>query len=138
MKRHEVITKYREAITAAMIECYRAVVESDGRIMSHLYIWEDGEVETLEAPQGDAGWLKARDAEPRKLFPVTDIEEPAGFSIWDYSEHGEPEDPADRETLRAEIIDYLMESYTDTVPDRLGYIIQEAEEEAAYDDGYYF
>lgn len=126
MTRYEAITKYRNTIEAEMVRLYRSVVDSNGRVMYKLYVWEDGEIEVMEAPQGDNGWLKANDYEPRKLFPVTDIEESADFSIWDASEYGEPEDPAEAEALREEIIEYEVTRYENVVPDIIDNILDEA------------
>lgn len=133
MKRSEALTKYYSKIAEDMTAHYREVIENDGRIQYAIYVWEDGEIERLLEPQGGNGWLKPRDYEPRELFYVTTIGEPASFSIWDCSEYGEPEDETERETQREEIIDWLAGEYASNVRDVLDAIIEEAETDERYD-----
>jgi hypothetical protein len=131
MKNSEAIRKYYDTIRDALLDCYRTVLECNGRIQYKVYVWEDGEIERLEAPQGDTGWLQAREYEPRKLFYVDLIDAPF-FDPWDYSDVGKPDDDAEAEALRQEIIDYLVESFEADVDDRLDHIIQNAEEAEKY------
>ena len=130
MTRLQAIRKYRDKITADMVECYKAVIESNGSIQYRLYVWEDGELEHLLEPQGGNGWLKPRDMEPRKLFYVTTIGESSSFCIWDFAENGIPEDYTERDNLREEIIDWLVGGYEDSVAD----VIDAIEDEAEYED----
>lgn len=140
MKASEAIRKYYDTIRAEMISCYRTVLECSGRIQYKIYIWCDGEIERLEAPQGDSAWLQPRDAEPRDLFHVVTVDAPF-FDVWDYSETGKPEDPAEADELEREIIDYLVDSYdTESADEILSAAISDAEEAEAYqaeDDKYY-
>ena len=128
MKKSEAIAKYYGDIAAAMAERYRAVIECDGRIQYKIYVWEDGEIECLEGVQGDSTWLQARDMEPRELYYVCTIDAPC-FDAWDYTDHFAPDDEAEREAERKEIIDYLVAEYETNVADVLDDIISDAERE---------
>ena len=131
MKRSEIITENYEAIADEMTELYRTALECDGRIQYKLYIWEDGELESLQGPQGDTSYLQPRSAEPRRLFYVCTVTAFAG--PWDYADHAAPEDEAERETERAEIVDWLMREYRANASDVLDIIIDEAEREERYE-----
>ena len=134
MKRSEIITEHYEEIKNAMIEHYRYVVEADGRVQYGIYIWEDGELEYLYEAQGSNSWLEPRRMEPRELFYVCTIEESPSFNLWDYADEGMPEDEAEQETMSEEIIDWLVESYTDNVDEVLDGIISDAEEMERYQE----
>ena len=131
MKKSEAITKYSGDIAEIMVNRYRTVLECDGRIQYKIYVWEDGEIECMEGPQGDNSWLQAKNNEPRELFYVCTIDSPC-FDPWDYSDHGAPEDDDEREAERSEIIDWLVNDYKDNVSDKLDEIIEEAEREESY------
>lgn len=133
MKRSEAIVKYYDAIRAEMIDLYRTVIECDGRIQYKLYVWEDGEIERLEGPQGDNAWLRPRDMEPRELYYVDTIEVSPSFSVWDSYDEVPPEDEAERENLVNEIVDWLCDSYKETIDEHLDAIIEEAEYEEQFD-----
>ena len=134
MKRSEAIEKYYDKIKADMVELYRSVIECDGRIQYTIYVWEDGELEHLEQPQGGNSWLQPRDCEPRELFCVTTIDVGPGFDIWDCSERGAPDDEDERETMRNEIIDWLVDEYEANVEELLDSIIEETKHWEKYDD----
>ena len=136
MKQTEVITSNKDAIIDAMKSAYRAVLHSDGRIAVQIYIWEDGELETLEDVQGSTSWLQARDAEPRRLYYVTTVDAGPCFDIWDASENGKPDDPDEAAALQDEITDWLMESYVESLPDLWDYIVTQAEYADEDDDEY--
>ena len=138
MKNSEAIRKYYDIIRDTLLDCYRSVLECDGRIQYKVYIWEDGEIERLEAVQGDTGWLKARDYEPRDLFYVDLIDAPF-FDPWDYTNESVPDEETERDAMKEEIIDYLVESFEADVDDRIDHIIRSAEEEETYErDGEYY
>ena len=134
MKRSEAIEKYYDKIKADMVELYRSVIECDGRIQYGIYIWEDGELEHLEEVQGGTGWLKPRDYEPRELYYVTTIYVDPSFDIWDCSESGAPDDEDEREAMREEIIDWLVDDYKANVSDTLDSIIEDVKRREKYDD----
>lgn len=131
MKKADIIRKYYDTIRNALIDCYRTVLKCNGRIQYKIYIWEDGEIERLEAPQGDTGWLKPRNCEPRALFYVDLVDAPF-FDPWDYTEEPKPEDESERESMEEEINDYLVDSFIQDVDDRLEHIIEDAEELERY------
>lgn len=133
MKYSEIINANYDRITEELISDYRSVIESEGRIQYKVYIWEDGEIETLCGPQGDNSWLKPRDAEPRHLYCVTVVDADPSFSIWDYSDEGEPDDEDERETMRAAIIDWLVDEYSQRISETMDEIISEAEEDEQRD-----
>lgn len=125
MKSSEAIVKYYDKIRETMIECYRSVIECGGRIQYKVYVWEDGEIVTLEGVQGDNSWLQPRDMEPRKLFAVDTVSVSPGFDIWDYAEDGMPDDEIERETMQEQIIDWLVESYESQIDETLDAIIED-------------
>lgn len=131
MKRSECITKHSGDIAETMVNRYRTVLESEGRIQYKIYVWEDGEIECLEGVQGDNAWLQPKDREPRELFYVCTIDSPC-FDPWDYTDHAAPDDEDEREAERAEIIDYLVNDYEENVSDILNAIIKEAETEEKF------
>jgi len=132
MKRSEIISAHREVIAAYMVEHYRIVLECGGKVQYKLYIWEDGELEGLEGPQGDNSWLKARDMEPRELFYVCTIGSPY-FDPWDCTDHAAPDDEEEREREEREIIDWCVDEYKAAIDEKLDAVIEDAEREEEYD-----
>jgi len=128
MKASEIIISNYDRIKQEMIDLYKTVVSCNGRIQYSLYIWEDGEFERLEEPQGGNGWLKAKQYEPRQLFYITYIDVGPGFSIWDYCEDGRPDDPKEAEELESDIIDWLVCEYEANIDDVLDGIIRDKKE----------
>lgn len=111
MKKSEALVKYQSEIIQAMIHYHDAVLHSMGRAQYRLYIWDDGEIEAMEQPQGDHSYLAPRECETRDLFYITTITEGPGFDPWDAAGSAPPEDDAEREAAEAEIIAWLSESY---------------------------
>ena len=132
MKRSEAITQHREAIAKEMIEDYRIVLNASGRIEYKIYIWDDGEIEYMQVPQGDTGYLVPRDAETRDLFFVTTVASPY-FDPWDVADHAAPDDKDVREAERKEIIDYMVDEYTSNLSDLIDQIIEGAEQDEKYE-----
>ena len=128
MKKSEIIRENLKAISEAMIERYKIVLKCHGQVQYKIYIWEDGEIECLEGPQGDNSRLAPRQNEPRKLFYVTTVDHPF-FDPWDMADHSAPDDDAEREAEEADIIDWCVDSYEEALPDKLDTIIAEAEDE---------
>ena len=110
MTRKEVIEANREKLADKMRNLYRDVLDCDGRIEYSVYIWDDGEIETLEQTQGGNGWLKPKEWEDRKLFFVATIDSPF-FDPWDCYPDPKPEDEEEAETIRNEIIDECVDDY---------------------------
>lgn len=134
MKKSEIIRKYRDTIAAEMVRLYKSVIESDGHIRYGIYIWDDGEIRILEDVQGGNSYYVPDSTETRVLSAVCVIDVGAGFDIWDYTESDKPEDDDEREQMRDEIIDYLVEGYEESVPDLLDEIIKDAEEYERYEE----
>ena len=130
MKRSEIISKYRDSISDTMRVLYRSVLESDGRIQYKLYVWEDGELELLEEPQGGNDDLQPRRHEPRELFYVDTITE---GNPWDYVNDSVPDDDDERDKYYNELLDFLAGSYHFGLPGRIDDIIAEAEREEFFD-----
>lgn len=124
MRDFEIVEKYRKVIAAEMVEKYRTVLDCAGKIQYRIYVWEDGEIESLEQVQGDCGYLKANDNEPRQLVYVTTISAPC-FDPWDFSDHGAPDDPEEQEAEEREIIDYLVGEYEQTTSDVIDSAIEQ-------------
>ena len=132
MKRSEIIAANYSKIAEAMVEKYKDVIESDGRIQYAIYIWEDGELEYLYGVQGDNSYLKPRDMEPRELYYVTNIDEPL-FNPWDVADQPEPENEAERDAIHKEVIDYCVSRFEDSVSDYLDAIIEGAQYEEKFE-----
>lgn len=131
MKRSEVIKKYRQEIEAEMERMYRNVVSCYGRIQYQLYIWEDGEIEALQGPQGDNSYLKEKDWEPRTLYYVTKIGG-SYINLWDFTDHSKPDDESEAEQEEEEIIEWLVNEYhADEVLDE---VIEEYERQEKYEE----
>lgn len=126
MKRSEVIKNNKESLMNAMIECYQDILEFGGDCQYKIFIWDDGELELLFGPQGDHSSLAAHEMEPRELYYVCTISEPH-FDPWDCTDHSAPEDEAERETEKKEIIDWCVTRYKESVLETLNRIIDEAE-----------
>lgn len=132
MKKSEVLKAYRDSIAESMVEHYRAVLESEGRIEYKIYIWDDGELEVMEEVQGSNDYLVAKDWETRTLHYVATIDSPC-FDPWDYTEEDKPDDDDERETMEQDIINYLVSEYRrEGVWDTLREIIREAERDEKY------
>jgi len=111
MKKFDVIEKYWDKIGDAMGDAYEHVLNCDGRVQVSIYIWEDGEIQTLEDVQGGNSYLVPKDWESRELFFITTIEA-SFFDAFDYVDYTEiPEDEDEREELRDETIKYLISDY---------------------------
>jgi len=129
MKKSEIIKTYRKDIAQAMVNRYRTVLDSNGRIQYKVYVWEDGEIECLEGVQGDNSYLKAKDTEPRELFYIATISWPC-FDPFDYWDGSTLDDETEKETARQQIIDYLVDEYErEGVSDALDAILAEAQYE---------
>lgn len=122
MKKSEVIRKYYNKIAEAMVEQYRIVLNSHGRIQESIYVWDDGSVTVLEDVQGGNMYYSA----VNNLTYVCTIEKPF-FDPWDYTDHGAPDDPDEREEEEAEIIEWLVSEYERNIADVIDPIIDEAE-----------
>lgn len=127
MKKSEIIAKYADAIAETMVNRYREVLKAHGINQYKVYVWEDGEIECLHGPQGDNSFLSPRDNEPRDLVYVDTVSCPC-FDPWEVDDRPEPEDEAEREKAEAEIIDWCVEDYENSLQDRLDVIIANADE----------
>lgn len=128
MKRSEIISQYADEIKAAMADSYRSVLDCNGKVQYRIYVWDDGEIRTLEGVQGDNGYLVAGDAADRKLYFVCTVSEPF-FDPWDSTDHAAPDDEEQREAERQEIIAWCMEAYEANMNDIVAQIINDAKEE---------
>ena len=128
MNKSEVISTFRKEIENKMVNLYRIVLNCNGEIQYQMYIWENGEIETLEGCQGDNNFLKAKDGEQEKLFYIATIKSPC-FYAFDYTYEPEPEDETEREIMRQQIIDYLVDEYEhNSVPDFIDCILEHTKE----------
>lgn len=112
MKKSEILREHYDEILDALKAAYTDVIQSRGRIQVKVYIWEDGEIETLTDAQGSSTRLAPRDAEPRQLYHVATVEKPF-FDPWDYSNDPKPEDADEAEKAEEEIISWYIDEYTD-------------------------
>ena len=91
MKHSEVIEKNWDKIKEAMENAYRNCI--GGRTQEKIYIWEDGEIETLFGAYGDNSFLVPKDYEERELYYITTVStsDPRDFIVDDISEMTEEE-----------------------------------------------
>lgn len=91
MKQSEVIYKYWDKIVDAMRKAYADCI--GGRTQEKIYIWEDGEIETLFGVYGDNFFLVPKDYEERELYYITTVStsDPRDFIVDDISEMTEEE-----------------------------------------------
>lgn len=120
------LTHYNELISE-MTSCYRNVLESDGAIQYKIYIWDNGEIETLEGPDGDNSALVARSHEERSLYHVATVRASC-VDVFDLAGMERPEDPTELENAKAEAIDYLVDNYIEEAEAKLDAAIDEAKE----------
>ena len=124
MKKSEIIAQHYDTLRNTMADLYRDVVQHNARIQYELYIWEDGEIETLCAPNGNTSWLDTNPMETREPFYVCTIAESPCFSLSDYVD-----DETDEETA----IDGLVSAYLFNMADNVLYAaIKEAERDERY------
>ena len=115
MKKTEAINKFRTEIEATMVESFRSVLESEGRIQYQIYIWKDGQIERLEGTYGDRSYLRPRDDEEQQLFYICRVD-------WNYMGGAEITD-----------IDEMVEDYEADVEEILDYVYLEAVDEERWD-----
>ena len=118
MKKSEIIRKYAGDTRDAMVERYRTVLECNGSVQYKVYVWEDGEIECQEGPQGDNGYLAPRSGESRELYYIGTVSAPY-FDPWDLTDHAAPDNEDERETERQEIIDWAVDDYRENGADAL-------------------
>ena len=126
MTKLEALKKYRPAIEQEAVNLYRTVLECDGMIQFSLYIWEDGEIESLQDVSGGNSFLRPRDSEPRQLFFVDTISNPT-FSWADMIFDSVSEDEDEQEQQYKEAIDFAVDAFPDEFSDRLDSIIRQEE-----------
>lgn len=124
MTKIEAITNHRDAIANEMIDRYRAVLEADGTIQYRIYLWDDGEIQSMEQVQGDRTWLESRDS-GRRLYYITAIDAPC-FNPWGSADCPAPDDEDEREAMRQEIIDWCVDQYRESISDTIDAIIEDA------------
>lgn len=79
MLRSEIIEKYWNKIIEAMRTAYADTI--GGNTQEKIYVWEDGEIETLYGCYGDNSFLQPKQWEDRELFYITTVStaDPADF-----------------------------------------------------------
>lgn len=112
----KLVNAHHDEIVESMVERYRSVLEADGRILYNLYIWDDGKLEGMECVDHNS-WLKPNDPD-RELYPIVTIECP-NFDWRDLVDGPIPDDEADREAMRQEAIDSMVEEYKATADEQL-------------------
>lgn len=132
MKLSEVINANYDKIAESMIQHYRTVLESRGGVQYKIYIWSDGELFALEQVQGDNTRAVPNDMETRELFHVCTIACPC-FDPWDAANESAPDDEDEREAQEEEIIDWLVSEYKNSIDDKLGEIISDAERDEMFE-----
>lgn len=104
------IKAHYNKILDEMVAMYEIVLKSHGRCQYQVYIWDDGEIERLQGPQGDHSYLVPRQGEKRDIHYVCTIDAPC-FDPWDLADHSAPDDDSEREKEEEEIISYLVNEY---------------------------
>ena len=87
----EAIEKYWASIIEAMRTAYADTV--GGNTQEKIYIWEDGEIETLYGVYGDNSFLRPKQWEDRELFYIATVSasDPADFITENTAEMSEEE-----------------------------------------------
>lgn len=110
LKKSEIIREYRDAIENEIIECMVETADTAIRNNSitqyQVYIWSDGEIETLFGPEGDNSFLRAKEWEDRELYYVGTV---SGRGVQeDFNSWAFLYEDADKEEANDEVIeDYL-------------------------------
>ena len=91
MLRSEAIEKYWDSIIEAMRKSYADTI--GGNTQEKIYIWEDGEIETLYGVYGDNSFLRPKQWEDRELFYIATVSasDPADFITENTAEMTEEE-----------------------------------------------
>lgn len=134
MKLSEIIELNYDRISDAMYDAYEEVIKSDGAVQVDIYIWSDGEIETLHEAQGSNSFLVAKDWESRTLYYITTVASP--FFDWrNYAEESVPdkdEEPIVYELMKKEVIDYLLENSEHET--ELELVLERAKQEEKYEE----
>lgn len=79
MLRSEAIEKYWDSIIETMKKAYSDTI--GGNTQEKIYVWEDGEIETLYGVYGDTSFLRPKQWEDRELFYIATVStaDPADF-----------------------------------------------------------
>lgn len=79
MLRSEAIEKYWYGIITAMKDSYSEIIGENTQ--EKIYVWEDGEIETLYGCMGDNSFLRPKSWEDRQLFYICTVSaaDPADF-----------------------------------------------------------
>lgn len=102
MKKSEVIREYndqiRDSIVDSLVEVAQIAIENETIMQEQIYIWSDGEIETLWGPEGDNSFLVAKDYEDRQIFHVATVSGKGYGSLFeDYKDQAE--DMTDEEIM---------------------------------------
>ena len=136
MRLSEAIRTYYDDIREELVNSYRIVLESDGKLQRSVYVWEDGEIEVLEDVQGSNSWLQPRRMETRKLFFVKCVAEPC-FCWCDLcNEESIPDGEEERETLHRDAISWAVEDFEERLDDLLDTIIKSAKLQEEYETAF--
>lgn len=122
MKKSELISTYYNELSTRMAELYEQVIRAEGHVDIEVYIWDNGDIDTLTVAHGSNDYLSKRTTDDGELFYVTTIE---GFNIW--QEEPRPDDDDEAEQLLNDSIEYLVDGYRDIIPDILDLAIRWAE-----------
>ena len=126
MKISKFLSKYARDLTEVIVAAYRSVIESEGETQVKVYIWEDGEIETLEQPCGSNSGFVPADGR----HYVCTISEPF-FNVWDAAGVTPPDDEESEEFDREweAAVDWLVEEYKRSCADE---VIDDAIKQASY------
>ena len=91
MKKSDIIVKFWDTITDAMTAAYKNTI--GGRTQEKVYIWSDGQIETLFSVFGDNSYLRPKAHEDRELYFIVTVStaDPADFITDDIEEMSEAE-----------------------------------------------
>lgn len=127
---YKLVSEHRDDIIAEMRYCYKSAAECDGRVNYDVYIWSDGEIESLPLFGGESSWLQAKAGEARSLYRVVNV---SFSSYWsDFTDEPIPdraEDPDEWERVRDETVAYIMEGYDEEAAEALDKAIEDEKRE---------
>ena len=124
MGKLETIYKNQDRIYQEMLARYRDVLVNDCEIQYQVYIWDDGEIETIEGSYGDNSFLKPKSGETRELYYVCTVAAP-GLNVADYVEPNDPDDEQSIIEAQEDAIEGLCDEYKDTAKSILIEVIKE-------------
>lgn len=129
MKKSEVIREYndeiRDTIVESIVEVAQIAIENETVMQEQIYIWSDGETETLWGPEGDNSFLVANEYEDRQIFYVATV---SGRDYdWLFKDYKDQADDMDGDEVLDAFLDATREWGKEHAQELIDKAVQEAE-----------